>query len=463
MRVSSCHTVAVRSLRVSLGDAPTAKQWERLVTPAPGEGELVEVGRRRNESPLDSVADTRERVAQLDFHPLDPFVATVASGVAAGRVEIPKGEQTLEVSVPDYYAEKVELLLGTHNGPGAPMLVIFPGIHSGGESGHAKNFKKLALERGMNYLVMPNSLSPEMLEDKPRYNPGNPRVDALWSRQALESLKGEMPELFERVSVAGYSYGALQGANFVRLDEENPVRLVDGGLAALSPPENLSHSMRELDGLRASYRDGSGSITGTGLQYKNQVKKHGYEGFLESDLARRGAGENITEIEMSDKYGSRDGLKEMIEIVDPLLGHNRLPRNTAEYREANLWQRHKLRQKQDQQIANFTYQEFSSGWMSQDAWLREQGLTPEELASRYSFSQAIEAIEETPVLTLASADDYILSPEDVAALRSLPTGELEVARVLEHGGHVGLAWNPEVQELIADFCLGAPVAKRSVA
>ena len=108
-----------------------------MITPAPGEGDLVEVGRRAQEAPLASLSDTRKKVDEITFHPLDPFVATVASGVAAGRVEIPKGEKSVSVEVPDFYAEPVELLLGDHNGPGAPMLVIFPGIHSSGAGGHA--------------------------------------------------------------------------------------------------------------------------------------------------------------------------------------------------------------------------------------------------------------------------------------------------------------------------------------
>lgn len=441
--------------------APSQRQWEQLITPAPGDGNLVEIGRRAEAATLDSMGDARKRVAELDFHPIDAYVATVASGVAAGRVEIPKGEKKIEVSAPDYYADKVELLLGAHNGPGAPMLVIFPGIHSSGSGGHVNNFKKLALERGMNYVVMPNSLSPEMLEDKPLYNPGNPRVDALWAHQALQNLKEQLPDLFEQVSVAGYSYGALQGANFIRLDEESPERLVNGGLAAVSPPENLSNSMVELDGLREAYREGSGSITQTGLRYKNQVKKYDYDSFLESNLAGRGPGTNITEIEISDKYGSRDGLKEMIEIVDRQLDHNKLPRNTQEYKDAGWWERRKLRQSHEQQVENFTYGEFSQGWMSDDPWLREQGLTPEEMAKEYSFSAAIEAIEKTPVLALASADDYILNASDVESLRTLKTGELEISRVLDHGGHVGLTWNPKVQDLIADFSLGAYPTKKS--
>ena len=437
---------------------PTPSEWHDIVTPEPGEGDLVEVGRRSNEKSFTSIADVRERVKALDFHRIDPYVATVGCAISGERVEIPKGEMTVEVSAPDYYSENVEVLMGTHNGPGAPMLVILPGIHSSGESSHTNVFRKMALERGMNYVVLPNSLSEVMLEDKPINHPGNPRVDAESSHQILAKLKESYPEYFESISVGGYSYGALHGANLVRYDEEKDTRLIDGSLVAISPPENLDRSMRQLDSLRTLYEEGAGSISQTGLKYRHEVKKHGYEGFLESELATRGPGSNVTEIKISDKYGSRDGLTKLIETIDTQFGHNLLPRNTQEYKDASWWQRHKLREKHDQQVENITYDEFSRGWMSKDRWLTDRGLTPAQLAERYSFSEAMKAIDDTPVLTLASADDYILALEDVQSLRRLETtsGDMEVVRVLDTGGHVGLTWNPEIQNTVADFALGIP-------
>lgn len=436
---------------------PTEAEWKKLVTPDPGQGDRVEVGKRAHDKPFTSIAEARERVKRLDFLPIDPYVATVGCAISGERVEIPKGEMSIEVSAPNYYSENVEVLMGTQNGPGAPMMVILPGIHSSGESSHTNVFRKMALERGMNYVVLPNSLSEVMLEDKPINHPGNPRVDAEASHEILRQLKKTYPEYFRYgISVGGYSYGALHGANLVRYDEEQKERLINGSLVAISPPENLDHSMRQLDGLRNFYQEGAGSISQTGLKYRSEVKKYGYERFLESELSERGPGTNITEIKISDKYGSRDGLMKLIETVDTQFGHNQLPRNTQEYKDASWWQRHKLREKHDQQVENFTYGELSDGWMSKDRWLVERGLTPAQMAERYSFSEAIKAIDHTPVLTLAAADDYILAPEDVSTLRGLETkaGELEIVRVLPNGGHVGLTWNPEIQETIADFALG---------
>ncbi len=442
---------------------PTLAQWQDIVSPLPGHGDLVEIGKRRDEAGFVSIDDVRERVAALDYHAIDPYVASVAGSIGGERIEIPKGERSVEVFAPGHYAEGVEVLMGTHNGPGAPMMVILPGIHSTGESSsHTNVFRKMALERGMNYVVLPNSLSKVMLEDKPHYHPGNPRADAEASHEILAQLKATYPEFFAQISVGGYSYGALHGANLVRFDEEQDERLINGSMVGVSPPENLEHSMRQLDGLREKYAEGAGSIPTTGLKYRNQVKKYGYERFPESDLAGRGPGTNITEIKIADKYGSRDGLMEMIEIVDTEFGHNQLPKNTQEYKDAGWWERRKLRQQHDQQVENFTYQLFSDGWMVNDRWLDERDMTPAEMSERYSFSEAIEAIEDTPVLTLISADDYILAPQDVEALRDLESssGDLEVIRVMDHGGHVGLSWNPEVQETLADFAVGAHLKAR---
>lgn len=462
MLIGSAHSYRPSAVSPRLAE-PTVAQWQEIVSPPPGHGDMVEIGKRKDEAGFVSIDEVRERVAALDYHDIDPFVASVAGSIGGERIEIPRGEQSIEIQAPRHYGEGVEMLMGTQNGPGAPMMVILPGIHSTGESSsHTNVFRKMALERGMNYLVIPNSLSKVMLEDKPHYHPGNPRADAEASHEILAQLKAAYPDYFTQISVGGYSYGALHAANLVRFDEEQDERLINGSMIGVSPPENLEHSMRELDGLRERYAEGAGSIPATGLKYRNDVRKLGYERFPESDLAQRGAGSNITEIKISDKYGSRDGLMEMIEQVDTVMGHNQLPRNSQEYKDAGWWQRRKLRQQHDQQVENFTYQQFSDGWMVKDRWLNERHLTPSEMSQRYSFSEAIEAIEDTPILTLISADDYILAPADVDALRELEitSGDLEVIRVMDHGGHVGLSWNPEIQETLADFAVGAHLKTR---
>ena len=108
-------------------------------------------------------------------------------------------------------------------------------------------------------------------------------------------------------------------------------------------------------------------------------------------------------------------------------------------------------------VDSMTYKEMMEGWVSKDRWLIQQGLTPRQMTAKYSFSQAIQALENTPVLALASRDDYILSPEDRNTWQNTEksAGPLEIVRVFERGGHVGLAWNPEVAETMVDFARSA--------
>ncbi len=383
---------------------------------------------------------------------------SIGGTVSAGRVDLPDGEEIVEVNAPGYYQDTVEVQMGTQNGPDAPMMVILPGIQGDGKGSLSKRMKKLALERGMNYVTIPNSLSLEALEDDPVYHPGNPRVDALSTQKVLEQLKSKFPELFKRVSVAGYSYGALQGANLLRLQEEEGTDLINGSLVAISPPQNLDHSMRELDGLRELYKEGAGSIALTGLKYRNHVAKYGYERFMESELSERGEGTNITEIKIADKYGSRDDMEETVDLVDRQFGHNRLPKHTKEYKEAGWWKRREMRAEHDRRLTAMTYDEYSIEYMSKDKWLIENGVSAEEMARQYSFTNAMEVIKNAPVMVLGSDDDYILNDADVAALKDLEAnpGQREVVRMFKTGGHVGVVWNPEVSKVVADFAFSPP-------
>jgi pimeloyl-ACP methyl ester carboxylesterase len=403
-----------------------------------------------------AVDQFRQRVAGHTFHQLDPYVASVAGSVSGDGIEIPPGESEVAVSLPDYYAEPVEVLMGTHNGPNAPMLVLLPGIYGEGDGGHNMRMKELAIQKGMNYLVLPNSSSKIMLEDKPHYHPGNPRVDAEWSRAAIQQLRSRMPEFFQKVSVAGYSYGGLQAINLARLDEEKPERLISG-VVAVCPPEDLTHSMAQFDELRHKYDAGIIDISTTLVQYKQDTKKYGYEGFMQSPLAARGEGTNQAEMEMADEYGSRDGLRESIETVDVQFGHNRLPMNTKEYQQATWWTKVQMRQEHKRIVDNMSYKEMMEGWVCKDKWLISQGLTPEQMTARYSFSEAMKAVQDTPVLAITASDDYILSPADVETWKNTEAtaGPLEVVRVFDRGGHVGLDWNPEIAHTMVDFAKAA--------
>ncbi len=112
-----------------------------------------------------------------------------------------------------------------------------------------------------------------------------------------------------------------------------------------------------------------------------------------------------------------------------------------------------MRQDHKRIVENITYRQFSDGWLCKDSWLQQNQLTPEQMAAKYSFTNAMEAVHRTPVLTLGAADDYILNRNDVDTLRKLETnpGQLEVTRIFDTGGHVSLDWNPKVAETLIDF------------
>jgi predicted alpha/beta-fold hydrolase len=435
---------------------PTQTEWEQLITPSQEEQKPISPGAKADRPVFHTMDEVVTRATTLDFHPLDPFVASVASGMDARSVSEPRANEreNIYLSVKEFYDEPLTVEAGLKNGPDAPMMVILPGIYGGTEGGFSTTFKKIAYERGMNYAVIGNPLNAESLSNEPNHHPGNIEVEAQAAHAVLRRLREKKPDFFDNVTLAGYSYGALLAANVARLDEgltDESSRLIQGGVVALSPPENLYHSMEELDSLRDRYKTGAGIIAGTALAYKTDLTFLGYERFMESDLAKRGVGSNITEIKIADSYGSRNEMQNMVETVDKNFGHKQLPPTWPEF-----FKRMRV-------LDEMTYAQYSDEWFIQDPWMKEKGLTPEQLASNNSYSKALEALEHTPVLTLVSADDYILKSDDVSTFRQVDTSDddLEYTRVMDHGGHVGLLFNPEVQDFLGDFAFSADKLRKT--
>lgn len=386
--------------------------------------------------------------AKLDYHDLDPYVATVASGISARRISEPdkEGKETIELKADEFYDKKVSAELGLHNGPDAPLMVILPGVYGNRSGSLTKAFKKIALERGMNYIAMDNPLQHDVVNSGAQRHPGNIQTEAEATHALLRSLREQKPEYCKQITLAGYSYGGLLAANVARVDEERGgQRVIQGGVVTVSPPENLNHSMRELDSLRELYAEGSGSITATTILYTKDIGALGYENFPESDLAARGEGTNITEINIADSYGSRNEMKDMVAQVDSVFEHHQLP---------SKW-RHPLKRREV--LNNMTYDQYNDGWFLKDPWMAENNMTTEQLAADNSYSQALANLNDTPVYTLLSQDDYILNGDDIQTFQELENSEdkREYTQVMDRGGHVGLLFNPEVQNLIGDFAHSA--------
>ena len=430
---------------------PTQKEYERLVTPSRDNQKKIESGSKSDRVEFTTMDQARQAADSLTFHPLDPFVSSVASSLDARSVSEPKNPWAREymyVSVEEFYGEPIPVEVGFDHGPDAPMMIILPGIFGGREGGYSTAYKKIALERGMNYAVIANPLSEESLGEEPVNHPGNIEQEAASTLAILERLQEKKPEYFDKVTLSGYSYGALLAANVAKLDEAKREAGADAlvdGVIAVSPPENLFHSMEQLDSLRQVYAEGAGPITATALLYKTEIASYGYERFMESGLAERTEGTNLTEVKMADRYGSRNGMEEMVATVDSDFEHNKLPHPFFEY-----FERQRV-------LDNMTYVQYSGEWFSEDPWMKEQGITPQQLADRNSYSKALESMTKTPVMTILSGDDYILKPEDVQNFEKLEQSSvgLEHVRVLDHGGHVGILFNPAVQDFVGDFAFSA--------
>lgn len=425
---------------------PTQQEWEEMTRPQPHDRVRIGEDTPPEQRDFHSMSEARLALGEVSYHEgIDPFVATVAGGIYARKADSPKGADDIRLYLPKYYKKDFEVEVGLQHGPDAPMLVILPGIFGSRDGGFNTLVKKSAHERGMNYMVIPNALGDDALDDAPLFHPGNPRLEAEMVLDILRELKAQKPDFFDRVSISGYSYGALLAANVVRADEESPdERLVNGGMFAISPPENLYDSMRELDGLREQYAQGADSIISTTLKYRRETRKYGYDRFPESEVAQRGEGTNITEIKMSDLYGSRNDMKDMVDRIDEMFEHDLLPPVPWEPWKEN--ERKKI-------LENMTYVQYSGDWFAKDRWLQERHLTPQQMATDYSFSQAIKNIRDTPILSLSSADDYIVNDRNVEAFRQLEAEEepLEEMKVLDTGGHVGVLFNPRVRGLLVDF------------
>src|SRR6202030_971270 len=96
------------------------------------------------------------------------------------------------------------------------------------------------------------------------------------------------PAYYEKVSVTGYSYGALLGASLVRYELEHSTAppIINGSLVALSPPMQLLNSMEKMDHLRDDYQHKKTRwVAFTALDYRSAVKKYGYDHIMDSPIA----------------------------------------------------------------------------------------------------------------------------------------------------------------------------------
>ncbi|NDD30019.1 MAG: hypothetical protein EB084_17325 [Proteobacteria bacterium] len=386
----------------------------------------------------DSIDTARLALRLLDYPALDPFAASVASVVWASHHAVLTGK-TEKIAVPEAFQKPIPVEVNLKNGKDAPMLVIFPGLGSTTITSQVRALKSQALDRGMNYTVMPNPWSKTWLGAVPKHAPGNLPWETQVTRDVLHALQKRHPGFYENVSAVGYSYGSLLGASVVAHDHDAGAgaSTVQGSLVAISPPQNLCDSLQALDGLRTQY-DPPHNVSGVLASYGAAVTYYGYDRIGESYVAKR----QDTDVEkyLADTMASRDHLEQVLE-------HYHIPTNTSP--------------SQQKQLSGATYAQYIDQVMRADMQATNPGETLEQVAQTYSYTNLLAQASGhgVPVLTLSSADDYILQPANVAAFRALESAPApdQAARIFEHGGHVGVLFNPHARDQMYAFLKNPPI------
>lgn len=411
--------------------------------------------------PAATMGAVRTALAMLDFPALDPFAASVASVVWAGSHAVFSGK-TEKVDVPCALRKPLPLEVNLKNGKDAPMLLILPGLGSNKNTAQVRALKSRALDCGMNYTLIPNSWSSVWLDADPLHAPGNLPMETEAVRSILHALQERHPGFYDKVSTVGYSYGGLLGASVIAHDNDPGAgaRTVQGSLVAISPPENLLDSMRELDDLRNQYEIPD-NLRRVLAIYGAAVPYYGYEHIGESLIAHRP--ETNAEKYLADTMASRDHLQEVFERYDVISGANRLPLHhevATNGRPDDSALHQSLAEQQAKQVLDSTYAQYTDAYLASDLNATDPTATVEQLAQDYSYTNllALASGHGVPVLTLTAADDYILDPSDLSAVRALESNPApdQATRVLDHGGHVGVLFNPQARDQIYDFLAHPP-------
>ena len=414
------------------------------------------------ESVQASMVETRAGLGELSFPAINPFAASVAANVWSEQHGTIWGRSTINVMVPGRLRYPLPIEVSFTNGPDAPMALILPGIGGEGSSAHVSMLAKQALDHGMNYTVMPNPWSNLWLSSNPEHDPGNLPWESQATREVLEALRTDYPKYYDHVSAVGYSYGALLGAALVadQATDTSSRPLINGGLVAISPPENLIDSMECLDHLRTEYHDTS-DWRSVSAKYAAWVDYYGYDRVLDSPIATR---ENRdVEKFLADTVASRQHQQQVIRYTDLHDGLDLLPLNHEIAVHGPILDKTRekaLRQAQDKAVQDSTFGQYADIYLAPCLIHCKESSSLDEMAEQYSFSHLLTEASGhgVPVMTLSAADDYILQPENVATFRALEANPApdQAMRVLDHGGHVGVLFNPQAREQIMHFLAHPP-------
>ena len=137
----------------------------------------------------------------------------------------------------------------------APLMIYLPGIFSRLISVQNNRMLKTFRKEGLHTLVFPNPLATDFIKQGPKYQAGNPLVEAEVIYQAIRDLVAKFNQdeiLNGEIHLAGVSYGGFLSAVIAGLDASHEKPIITGNVTVISPPYNFLASMKRLDELAES-------------------------------------------------------------------------------------------------------------------------------------------------------------------------------------------------------------------
>jgi hypothetical protein len=378
----------------------------------------------------------------------DPYVATSSAALLTGRGQIAHGAiHDLRVTViPErvglpllHDKGRLRYRLYEHDGP-APLIFLVPGIGSTAYSGSARFLAELFADHGFHVIALPSPFSWNFaLAASSSGYPGLTAADARdlyrTMQLVLADVRQRIPIRIRGMGLVGLSDGALYAAFVSKLDNQEHKLGLERTLL-VNPPVNLLRAVRVIDAMARRGED------------LTPLQKRFLQGYAQSVVERaRRQGDPFNPAYYAH-WGTRMDLDD--QTLRYLIGSEILESAGSAIYVADL-------------IHPQNMLEASAGWGSRSDLLEEaksftligyvqRMLLPalrEHSPRRWTLKTlndwtSMTAVADSlranrSVFLMHNLDDFLLSPRDIAFLKSV-FGDRAI--LYPYGGHLGNLWFP---------------------
>jgi|GEM_PF-2463099 len=126
------------------------------------------------------------------------------------------------------------------------LVVIVPGIFADLNADYALFSMSRLSKKGHDVLTLSNPWSKKIIKAQPLHPPGDIKNEALSYLQLIEIFLKQNNKSYKKVSLLGFSYGALLSSAINGLDKVLNHK-INGQSYLISPPENLLETILNLD------------------------------------------------------------------------------------------------------------------------------------------------------------------------------------------------------------------------